>query len=226
MIKIIFAVIGLLILWQIARLLSLKGDLSSYRTYWIQQNEVVPKDEYITYVALGDSAAQGIGASKPTKGYVGLVAEEISTRQGKPVRIINLSKSGARAVDIVNDQLPVLKNLKPDIVTLAIGANDVLRYDEPAFRQSIDTIVAALPSGSIMANTPNFSGGRKDHGEIRSMELSAYIDQAVKSREDIKLADLHTSTIAMNSFGTYSADFFHPSDKGYKLWARSFIDQL
>lgn len=226
MIKIIFAVVVLLFVWQVGRLLALKGDLSSYGTYWLDNNEVVPEGEYITYIALGDSAAQGIGASKPSNGYVGIVAKEIGLRYKKPVRVINLSKSGARAKDVAENQLPQLAKFKPDIVTVAVGGNDVNRYDKAVFEESIDTIVAALPTGSIMANVPNFGGGRMHSHKALSFELASYVNESVKKRNDIILADLHTQTIKMEAFGTYGADFFHPSDKGYRIWSEAFIQQL
>ena len=49
----------------------------------------------LVYVALGDSAAQGIGASTSDNGYVGLVADRLRERTGNPVLGVNLSRSGA-----------------------------------------------------------------------------------------------------------------------------------
>ena len=44
----------------------------------------VPRGEAggLLYVALGDSAAQGIGASHPDRGYVGLLADRLRAATG------------------------------------------------------------------------------------------------------------------------------------------------
>ncbi|MGJ7440359.1 SGNH/GDSL hydrolase family protein [Aquipuribacter sp. MA13-6] len=53
----------------------------------------------LLYVALGDSTAQGVGASRPDRGYVGLLAQRLRERTGTAVQVINLSSSGARIHD-------------------------------------------------------------------------------------------------------------------------------
>ncbi|MHB8274889.1 MAG: hypothetical protein ACYDC9_09005 [Dermatophilaceae bacterium] len=63
------------------------------------------------YVTLGGSAAQGVGASSPRRGYVSLVAEQLSRSTGRPVRVINLSRSGARVRDVVDEQQPRLAGM-------------------------------------------------------------------------------------------------------------------
>ena len=52
------------------------------------------------WVVLGDSTAQGIGASGHDKGYVGQLHRILEERTGKTWRVLNLSKSGARAADV------------------------------------------------------------------------------------------------------------------------------
>ena len=59
---------------EAALLLRLRGDVSAYAKYWKSR----PSEGSFTYVALGDSAAQGLGASRPELGYVGLLADRKS----------------------------------------------------------------------------------------------------------------------------------------------------
>jgi acyl-CoA thioesterase-1 len=65
-------------------ILGITGVLEHHRTYW---RERAKRDGDLLYVALGDSAAQGIGASRPDRGYVGLLARRISRRTGRRVRV-------------------------------------------------------------------------------------------------------------------------------------------
>src|SRR5436190_12395631 len=64
------------------------------------------------WAVLGDSTAQGIGAPSFDQGYVGQLAAALNERWPVPWRIANLSKSGARAADVLAVQLPRLESLE------------------------------------------------------------------------------------------------------------------
>ena len=89
------------------------------------------------YVAIGDSAAQGIGASRPDRSYVGVLADDIRNLTGRSLRVVNLSVSGATTELAVLDQLPRLAKLSPDLVTVAIGANDIASWDPAVFERNV-----------------------------------------------------------------------------------------
>ena len=90
--------------WAV-RLVGLVRDVGRYADHWSQ-----PRGQTggLLYVALGDSAAQGIGASTPDRGYVGLLAERVRERTSRSVEVVNLSSSGARIGDVLDTQLPAL----------------------------------------------------------------------------------------------------------------------
>ncbi|MGC1177120.1 MAG: SGNH/GDSL hydrolase family protein [Candidatus Saccharimonadales bacterium] len=201
---------------EVIALLRLKANLSSYAAYWKQ----VPTSGTFTYVALGDSAAQGIGASKPQLGYVGLLADRIEKETGKTVRIVNLSVSGAKIQDVIDKQLPRLQNYKPDLVTIDIGANNVAgRYDARVFQKEYDQLAAALPKGTIVGNMPYF-GGRIRHN-AQALDANKLITAATK-KYDLKVADLQSVTKSHNSLNVYAADYFHPSNRGYQNWVDAY----
>ena len=104
----VLAVTGI---WAV-KLVRIAHSVESYRTYWAE-----PQGEPggLVYVALGDSAAQAIGASRPERGYVGLLAERMREQSGQPVQVINLSSSGATIRDLLEEQLPRLLALRPDV---------------------------------------------------------------------------------------------------------------
>jgi hypothetical protein len=72
-------------------------------------------------VALGDSMSQSIGATSIAGGWVGQLQAELAAA-GSPPRIVNLSVTGARVRDVLDDQLPRLHaiGIEPDLVTLLI----------------------------------------------------------------------------------------------------------
>ncbi|MET3767407.1 lysophospholipase L1-like esterase [Marisediminicola sp. UYEF4] len=175
----------------------------------------------IRYVALGDSAAQGIGATAPRNGYVGLLASLGERHSARPVRVINLSVSGAKTRDVIEGQLPRLAALGADIVTCAIGGNDIRRFDADRFEVEIREIARTLPAHALLADVPCFYSGR---GEVRSREATAIVrreaDAAVRT-----LVELHAATenrTRAEVRGDFALDMFHPNDRGYTVWAAAF----
>ncbi len=100
-----------------------------------------------TYVALGDSVAAGVGASRPELGYVPLVADALrSARQCGTTQTlsclreaIDLSVGGATTASLIATQLPAAtalvqqrnSNATPEddvrLITLTIGGNDLFQ---------------------------------------------------------------------------------------------------
>lgn len=132
-------------------------SVDAYAAYWS-----VPRGEAggVVYVALGDSAAQGIGASRPETGYVSLVAAHLGRAAGEPVQIINLSTSGARIRDVLRDQVPLLDGLCADVITVGVGGNDIRDYDEDAFARDVTDLTGGLPRGTVLADLPFFMHGQ------------------------------------------------------------------
>ena len=198
------------------KLVQLHEDINKYAAYWNQNSQ----NGSFIYVALGDSAAQGIGASKPELGYVGLLANHIELYTGQKVKIVNLSVSGAKINDVINTQIPQLKHLSPNLVTVDIGSNDVENnFVESSFQSQFQSLAKQLPAGTLIANIPYFGGrSRKNSTAIIASNL---ISNSANSY-NLKLVDLQNYTRSHQSILNYAADFFHPSDRGYKNWEAAF----
>lgn len=228
--KKILAVAGVVVLIIIIilaiRLLLLATSLGSYKDYWLQvADKPVPNNAFI-YIALGDSAAQGIGASSAENGYVGLITRHLETQTDKEIHVINLSVSGAKISDVLRDQLPKLSELPaPDLVTIEIGANDVLTYDKETFEQEFEELVSTLPKESLTANIPSFARGRLYARAETATEASKIATRLIQQRSDLRFVDIHSATNALG-FLDFGADFFHPSDRGYQNWAKAFVSEL
>ncbi|MEO7364418.1 MAG: SGNH/GDSL hydrolase family protein [Candidatus Saccharimonadales bacterium] len=211
---------GLLIAEGIA-LYHEKASVQTFADYWRAQN--LTSTGGFTYVALGDSTAQGIGASKATNSYVGLLSERVATQTGKKVRLINLSVTGAKIEDVLSKQLPQLANYKPDLVTIEIGANDLSGYDDVQFNKKFTELASLLPDNTYVSDMPFFGGRNKDNSP--AVRASKHIAAAVSSNK-LNLVKLQDYTQAHQSFTVYAADFFHPINKGYINWADAFWMQI
>lgn len=179
----------------------------------------------LLYVAIGDSAAQGIGASAPSRGYVGIVADYIRQATGRTVRVVNLSVSGATVALAVRDQLPRLRKLKPDVVTVAIGANDIALWDAAVFEVGIREILAAVPEHALVADLPCF---HFPHNERKVAEANRILRE-VAAEHRLTVVPLHATTERQGwrSIATqFANDMFHPNDRGYRVWAQAFLPAL
>ncbi|MGO4784923.1 SGNH/GDSL hydrolase family protein [Cryobacterium sp. W22_MBD10_FK3] len=179
----------------------------------------------LLYVAIGDSAAQGIGASAPNRGYVGILADHIRLATGQTLRVINLSVSGATVDLAVRDQLPRFAKLQPDFVTVAIGANDIAQWDPARFESGIRTVFAALPPHALVADLPCF---HLPHNE-RKVAVANQIVRDVAAEHGLTVVPLHATTKRegwRSVFSQVANDMFHPNDRGYRIWAEAFLPEL
>ena len=125
------------------------AQVARYAAEWESANGVALAGAGPLWVVLGDSTAQGIGAPSRAEGYVGQLRRALDDGSERAWRVLNLSRSGARAIDVVDRQLPALEALSPaaDLVTCAIGANDIVRRTpEPVLEARLRRILARLPS--------------------------------------------------------------------------------
>lgn len=202
--------VTLVLLWR---------SVPAYQAFWGRAHG---RSGGLLYVALGDSAAQGIGASRPQRGYVGLLADDLSRCSRRPVRVVNLSVSGARVRD-VDDQLAELRRrgLHPDLLTVDVGGNDVRTgYRAAVFRRDVDRMTAALPRSTVVLDVPWFMHGHWEHDALGASRVLT----ASARRRGLVVAPLQA---ALQSRGwasmltLYAADLFHPDDEGHALWART-----
>jgi acyl-CoA thioesterase-1 len=223
LVVVLTAVVLIGAVWAV-RLVQVLRSVGAYADYW---EEPRGQSGGLLYVVLGDSAAQGIGASSPDRGYVGLLATRLRESTGRPVLVVNLSRSGARISDVLERQLPALAALgrEPDLVTVAIGGNDVRSYDRSRFVDDVDRLAAALPAGAYVADAPYFMHGRWE----RDAAEAAGILRAAVEGAGLRQVLLHDALRAEGwsaMVSQFAADWFHPNDKGHRVWADAFWDRI
>lgn len=197
--------------------------VDDYRAHW--EGRRPHPEGVLHYVALGDSAAQGVGASQVEHGYVPRIGRKLAEATGREVVVTNLSVSGATSADLVRDQLPLLRGLPftPDLVTLDIGGNDVIFPGHMAstFEENLDVILDALPPGSFVADVPWFIVPVMRRSSQQLSQRAA----AVVQKHGHHLVPLYRATREAGTRGYYrgtSNDLFHPNDVGYEAWASTF----
>jgi acyl-CoA thioesterase-1 len=189
----------------------------------------------IVYVALGDSTGAGVGARDG--GYVLRLFKRIE-EQRPGSKLVNLCVSGATTTDVLRDQLEKSVTAKPNLVTLGIGINDVghnMSIEE--FSTNYDTILSTLRSRTsariVVTNLPDISSAPRITEAIRRQYRQDIIDfnqrvSQISAKHGVVVFDIYSVTSAeLPGHPEYfSADGFHPSDKGYELWAEKMWPTL
>jgi lysophospholipase L1-like esterase len=191
-----------------------------YLRAWADANERARAATGPLWVALGDSTAQGIGASAYDRGYVGQLRERLEARDGRGWRVINLSRTGSRIRDVVAEQLPALAPLagEAELVTCAAGANDLLNLWFRPVPDALRALLAGLPAGAVIATLPQGLGGG------RAQRLNDIIREE-GPRGRLRIADVWAHS-GPPWRGKYAADDFHPNELGYREWCDAFAEAV
>lgn len=225
-VKIISLVFLLLFIVEVLLLLLLVTQNVRYTNYWAERRALPSQSNELLYVALGDSAGASIGAYSPEKGYVGLIAKALEEKTGKNVRVINLSMPGATVNDGIKKQLSVLKTYQPDVITVELGANDVVKgWSEPAFRRDMSMLMEGLPKHALVSDLPYFGGGIKRTAE-KNVPRANQIIRELAAEKGLTVAPLYEVTKAKDSPLIYAADYFHPNNRGHHNWFEAFWREL
>ncbi len=196
----------------------LNDAIPTHAAYW---RERARREGDLLYLAIGDSAAQGIGASRPGKGYVGQLAQYVAERTRRRWRVVNVGVSGATVALAVRDQLPRIRRLRPALCTVAIGANDIAAFDPEAFAAGLRALVDALPDHAIVADVPSFYFPPRERRVVQANRIL----RAVAAERGLPVVPLHARTRRQGAWGIvtqFAGDLFHPNDRGYRVWAHAF----
>ncbi|CAN5380581.1 hypothetical protein BH09ACT10_BH09ACT10_04690 [soil metagenome] len=191
-----------------------QAQVEPYAHAWEHHNRRALTATGPLWVVLGDSMAQGVGASAYDRGWAGQLGETLPEH-----RLVNLSVYGGRVIDVVDRQIPAMEEIgvAPDLVTVIIGSNDLIsRKLRPALPDALTTMLGRLPTGTVVGNQP---GRRPD-----ALVFNQMIEDAVSER-GLVLADFRDPR--MRSWrGKLSPDHFHPNDLGYAGMARIMAEAI
>jgi acyl-CoA thioesterase I len=202
---------------------ALRGDRITFAGLWEARNRRSLASDGPLWVVLGDSTGQGLGAPSPDGGYVGQALGELRARTGLAWRVLNLSVAGALTRDVLHRQLPLLP-AAADLVTCGIGANDVLFTPPSKFFGDLRALIGAIPDTAVVLDLPLPVGLWGIFGRFSIpyvARINRTIHQAAADR-GLPVAEVSEHFIPPWA-GKFGADFFHPSQAGYRDWARALL---
>ncbi|MDQ3898700.1 MAG: SGNH/GDSL hydrolase family protein [Actinomycetota bacterium] len=215
------SVLGRLARGLLPGLRGVHAQVARYAAEWERANDRALERTGPLWVVLGDSTAQGIGAPSWDEGYVGQLLRALDDGSERPWRVVNLSRSGARTADVLDRQLPALEAsaTPPDLVTCAIGANDIVRRTPvPTLEEQLRLVIARLPDRAVIATVPQGLNPARTEAANRVIRAAA-------SAAGLLVADVWART-GPPWRGKLAADGFHPGALGYADWAAAFADVL
>ncbi len=191
-----------------------------------------PDKKALRYIALGDSYTLCTGTNTTAEQWPEILAGHLRNA-GVPVeRVSNPSRNGFSTQNVIDNELPLLKNGNYDFATLLIGVNDWVRdVDAKTYQKNlshiIDEVQKALPDKSklILITIPDFgvtpqgalySGGRDISKGIT--EFNDLIKSEAKKRGLVCVDIFPLSKGMLNHKDLVAADGLHPSAKEYALW--------
>jgi phosphatidylinositol alpha 1,6-mannosyltransferase len=139
------------------------------------------RGRWVSYVALGDSLTEGLcdTSRMPAgdyRGWADRLAELLAHSSDKPFRYANLAVRSRRVRHLMLEQLPRALELRPDLVSVFIGANDLVgpRVSVPALAAEVESAVRTLrAAGSDVLLVTPFLPRRRAAG-VFARRFAAY----------------------------------------------------
>jgi acyl-CoA thioesterase I len=186
----------------------------------------------------GDSISVGADASIHAKapplqpGYASLVVRGLQAAYPSSITLINRSVSGWSVANGVGDLGNLIK-VKPDLIIIAYGMNDVSRRDAVWFRETTRSIVnriqKELPDSEMILVAPML-GDREWQATPRE-QFALYRDELSRlTGPGIVLADVTEVWRKLlerkHDFDLTGNGLNHPNDFGHRVYARTVLSRL
>jgi lysophospholipase L1-like esterase len=188
---------------------------------------------YERYVAIGDSSTEGLidpDGRGGFRGWANRLAEQLARAQGR-VLYANLGIRGKRTRQIRHEQLPAAFAMRPDLVTLFSGTNDVLtrRFEPDALGRDVEAMHqeligagATLVTFTLPDLTPLMPVGRLIAPRIRALNE---VLRAVARTTGATLVDFAAHPVASDA-RLWNEDRLHANALGHERIAAALAHAL
>jgi lysophospholipase L1-like esterase len=192
------------------------------------------EEDEILYMAIGASDVIGIGATPLTHGYVFRIEDALED-QGKKVHLVPVGVPGANLGTIAEAARTALSVTgKPDLVTIWVGANDVIDGVDPKeFEEELDDLLDRLDKTEAfiaIADLPDLTQLPRFREEpidtVTRKRIEAYNEAIQHQAEEHEAALVRLSDEKVEDRFVSDLDGFHPNDRGHRRIAELFLETI
>jgi acyl-CoA thioesterase-1 len=189
------------------------------------------------YLPLGDSYTIGTGA-KESEAWPVLLAQHLKASKVDCTLLENPARNGFTTQDLINEELPLVKKLNPNFVTLLIGVNDWVRgVPVRTYSANLEFILTEIQKTVsnkriILVTIPDFGvtpqGKNYGHGRNIGEGIAEFnnIIQKEAKRRNLALVDIFEISRKMADDNSLVAkDGLHPSAKEYAIWESMILPE-
>jgi lysophospholipase L1-like esterase len=182
----------------------------------------------LRYVVIGDSTAAGVGGNYDD-GITMSTTRALERRHR--VTMTNLAVSGAQMGDVRWLQLGAAEKIRPDVVLLSAGANDVTHLTRVgSMRDDLREIVTRLRAANpdvkiVITGSPDMGAPPRIPRLLRGYagHRTKVVNRMFLSEaERLRLVFAPIAEVTGPQFrrdrSLFAADRFHPNDRGYATW--------
>jgi acyl-CoA thioesterase I len=188
------------------------------------------QEDRVRYVALGDSYTIGTSVSEGDRW-----PNQLVTRVPELELVGNPAVNGFTSGDLIDHELPLLNDLRPDLVTVLIGVNDVVQgVPQTVYRANLrvilDRLLELVGAGRVVCvATPDYTRtprgaefgdpGRQREGIER---MNAVLREECEARGMAFVPEiLEISRRASDDSDRVAPDGLHPSGEQYRRWVEA-----
>lgn len=184
------------------------------------------------YVAIGDSQSEGMldhDGRGGFRGWADRFAEFVAAAGSPALQYANLAVRGRRLAPMRAEQLAPAQAMRPDLVTVMGGLNDLLRSsaDLDAAVAELDAMLGGFPQATVLTNTfPDLTGVAPFLARVapRVESFNAAIREVAAARGAI-VVDFAARGVGSDR-RIWSPDRIHATAVGHALMASAFADSL
>ena len=182
---------------------------------------------------MGDSYTIGTGATHESRNFPSLLAARVEAATSRGVELVNPAVNGFTTIDLIARELGYISDLKPDLVSVLIGVNDLVQgRSVEEYGESLVEIYDAVaglrlrPGRVVAVSIPNWSAVPAASGYGDPIRIRVLTDKFNAKAADeagqraFTWVDLTAvSTRSMGTTGWIAPDGLHPGDNQYEARA-------
>lgn len=183
----------------------------------------------IRYVAVGDSYTIGVGVEEDER-WPNILFDHLKEMGINVQLVANLAVSGYTVKDVIEQELEQVKKIRPDFVTILIGANDSFsQKDAKSYQQELQDLLDKIqpmltnPKNIVLITIPDYSKSPiarryQSNGELYLIEQYNEMIRKEATKRNLGVVDIFPISQEMLNDKDYVSDGLHPSAISYSKW--------